>query len=323
MHTTRREFLDDFLGFVNELHDPNARDVASRLLNRVVTRIWMKHPWRAFRSPAPVEITTVANQRSYALPDYFGRVGPGRIRNLTTGGSPIEPLEAGDAERAYPVGGTSLETASTPRHCEIAGVAGVHTQPAPAGEALEVLSDSASDTDVVVTVAGDDSSGRWTRTQVTLNGTTAVAIGTWGYLDEMGKAYVNTVDAPTSAPYGSSRGTVTLRKVSNQAELQKLLPQESAREHALVTFYPKPSGAWTMALPCIRKVKRLYNDADPLPDLWEPAILEEMHIEWQVNTGEMPRTIAGQVPRPAFLDLLVYDHELARGGAASWSEPFR
>lgn len=311
MHLTRRELLDDFLAFVGETGDSNARDVGERLLNRSLTSVWLRHPWRAYRSPAPVQVTCVANQRSYALPDYFGRLGPGTVRNLTTGAQ-LEVLPDGDTERLFPTAGTTLESAGVPTMVEIAGVCGVHTQPASTGDALEVVSDNAADTDVVVAIAGNDSSGRWTRNQVTLTGTVAVAIGTWSFVDELAKAYLATVTPATEL--SSSRGMVTLRKVAGATELQKLFAQESAKEHQLVTLYAKPASAYVIAIPTIRKVKRLVYDADAIPDLWEPAVWEAMHIEWMVNTGEMRRENVGQVRRPALEDLIAFDNETTRAG---------
>lgn len=70
MQETRREFLDSFLAFVGE-PDDDARNVAERLLNAAIERIYMKQPFRQFRAPNAYEITTVANTRSYSLPDWL------------------------------------------------------------------------------------------------------------------------------------------------------------------------------------------------------------------------------------------------------------
>lgn len=320
MQKTRRELLDDFVQFMGESEDVEARNTAERVLNRAVLGIWLKHAFQEFRSPVPFELTCVVNQMRYALPDYFGRVGPGHhLRNLTRGGRPIAPRQAGDLAGDFPSTGTTSEQASSPIAYEVAGVCGVHTQPASTGQALEVVSSDAADTDVVVAIAGDDSFGRWTRNQVTLTGTTAVAIGTWAFVDEFGKAYPASVTPATELT--SSRGTVTLRRVSDAAELQRLFPQESAHEHAVLALYPKPNAADVIAIPVIRKPKRLFQDADVLPWTWEAAIWEAMTIEWGVNTGEIPKVQAGSVPRPALVDLICYDNETARAGA-SYTVPF-
>jgi hypothetical protein len=187
---------------------------------------------------------------------------------------------------------------------------------ASAGEALEVLSDDAGDVDVYATVTGQDGAGRWTRNQVLLQGLAAVALGTWSYVDEFAKAYA-AASTPATA-FTSSRGNVTLRRAAGAIERQKLFPQESAREHPVLTLYPKPSAADILAIPVIRRAKRLFHDSDPLPDLWEPALLEDMLIYWKQNTGEADLA-AAVAPRPALADLLATDNE-SRG--PNYTVPF-
>lgn len=306
MHKSRRELLDDFVAFMGETGDDNARNTAERALNRSLTALWLKHPWRQFRSPVPFQLTLAINQARYALPDYFGRVGPGEVRNLTQGGKIVHALPDGGSDRGYPESGTTSETAGSPLRYETAGVCGVYTQPAVTGDALEVVSDNAADTDIVVAIDGDDSSGRWTRRQVTLSGTVPVAIGTWVFVDEFAKAYQASVTPVTELT--SSRGTVTLRKTSDATALQTLFAQESAKEHTVFAVVPKPVAADVLAIPILRRPKRLFHDADPVPDLWEPAIWEEMTIAWKVNTGDMSVGESLNLPRPAFLDLLAFDN---------------
>lgn len=317
MHSTRREFLDDFLTFVGELNDSGARSLAAGLLNRSITAIWLKHAFREYRSPVPFQLTLTANQARYSLPDYVGRVGPGKVRNSTQRGRQMERAREGDLEIYHPEIGTTAETAGLPQLWDIAGVSGVHTQPAVAGDALEVLSTDAADIDIVVAIAGDDSTGRWTRNQVTLTGTVAVGIGTWSFVDEFGKSYVATVTAATE--FTTSRGTVTLRKTAGATELQKLFTQESAHEHEIFIVYPKPDAADTLLIPVIRRPKRLLRDADAVPEMWSPALWEEMLIQWHVNGGEMSVAQALQLPRPAFGDLVAFDNE-QRG--PSYTTPF-
>lgn len=305
MHLSRREFLDDFVTFVGEESDADARNVAERLLNQTLTKLWLRRAWAMYRSPVPLQITLAVNQRRYALPDYFGRVGPGEVKNATRSGTPIHPLRPGDLEQRYPLAGTAFEVADLPSAYEITGLTGVHTQPNVVGEALEAVSDHASDTDVRVVVTGDDVTGRWTRVQATLTGTSAVALGTWSYIDEFGKSYTAGVTPATELT--SSRGSVTLQTVSTPVELQKLFAYESAKEHPVLTIFPKPSAADVITMPLIRKMKRLLYDADPLPDLWEPMIHEEMIYQWKVNTGELSPIAAASAPRPCFIDLLAHE----------------
>jgi hypothetical protein len=307
VHSTRREFLDDFLQFVGEKDDANARILAGRLLNQAVTEIWLKHPWRVYRSSVPLKLTLTINQARYALPDYVGRVGPGRCRNSTRGGCIINQVPTGQLDQRDPVHDTSSEQAGAPREWDLVGGCGVATQPLPAGEALEVLSDNAADTDVVVAIAGDDSTGAWTRNQVTLNGPNAVPIGTWSFVDDFGKSYQASSTPVTDLT--TSRGTVTLRKATDHTTvLQRLFAQESAREHPIFVVYPKPFAADTLLLPIIRKPKRLLQDADPIPDLWDPMVWEEMLVQWMVNTGDLTLAAAMQLPRPKFLEMVSFDN---------------
>lgn len=309
MHKSQRELLDDLLSFVGESGDDRARSIAKRVLNRALTQIWLKREWSIYRSPVPFQLTLTVNQRRYSLPDYFGRIGPGRPRNLTKGGGPLQPLSPGGMDTDIPWAGTSAEVAGDVRYYEIAGMSGAHTQPAYTGEALEVLSDNDDDVDIVYAIDGDDVYGNWTRNQVTLNGTTPVAVGTWSFVDECAKSYVNTATAVTDLT--SSRGNVTLRKVSDLVEIQQLFPQESSREHAVFTVYPKPSSADVIAIPVVRRPKTLFHDADPVPDLWEPAIFEEFVMLWRVNTGELTPVQANGAPRPALIDLMAHENAIA------------
>lgn len=315
MHSTRREFLDDFLQFVGEKDDANARANAARLLNHAIAEVWLKHPWRVYRSSVPLKLTLSVNQPRYALPDYVGRVGPGKCRNYSRGGWILEQLPTGQLDSRDPLHDTASEQAGPPRHWDLVGGCGVATQPLAAGEALEVVSSSAADTDVVVAIAGDDNTGAWTRNQVTLNGTNAVQIGTWSFVDDFGKSYQATATPVTDLT--SSRGTITLRKASDHTTvLQRLFPQESAHEHPIFVVYPKPFAADVLLLPIIRKPKRLLQDADPIPDLWDAMLWEEMLVQWQVNTGELTLSVAMTLPRPKFLDMVSFDN-LQAGPPAS------
>jgi hypothetical protein len=307
MHRTRAEALDEFLLFVGETGDDAARDVAERVLDTAVETIWLVHPWLDFQSPAPLELTLTVGQRTYALPPYVGRLIPrGLVRNLTRQ-TTLEALSL-EAYQARPTDATGTPTAFT-----LGGVSGVQAQPDPAGEALEWISTSASDVDVTATLEGDDGAGMWTRGVVTLNGTAPVAAGVWSYLDSASKGMLTPVTERTS-----SRGTVLLRTaVGGGGEitgpiggvpvrtLVSLAADESAREHQLFSVDPTPEAADVLAIPIIRRPKRLRAASDPLPADWWPAILEEMLIQWRVNTGEV--TDAAQMARPRLAALIHAD----------------
>lgn len=302
MQRTRREALDEFLAHVGELGDAASRNLAEASINRAIESIWMERTWRDFLSPAPLELTLTIDQRSYALPDYFGKVGPGMIRNISQRGYEIGERTLAELQELYPLSGTSAETNGQPMVMAIAGICGVHTQPSSSGDALEVVSDSAADTStkVKVSIEGDDSNGRHRRREFTLNGTTAVALGTWRWIDSFGKSYIFG-QTPTTE-YTSSAGSITLRKVTGATELQYLFPEESSREHRVVTFAPKPNAADVITIPCIRRPKRLLFDADPLPADWWPAVFERMEADWRSNTGEVGS--AASVPRPELAKLI-------------------
>lgn len=300
MQHARGEALNEFLGHVGELDDPASLRLAQHALNRAMTVLWLKRDWRVFQSPAPFEMACVVGQRSYALPDYFGRISKaGQIRNLSRGGCRLDPLPAGVLEREFPWAGTSREVAGPPRFYDLAGVVGVQAQPLPTGEALELVSDNTGDTTVMVSLAGTDGTGTWRRAAYQLTGTTPVTAGTWTYLDEMGKGY-----PPATAPTTglTSAGNVTLRVVSGARVLQSLTPLESAREHQVITLVPKPAAPDVLALPLIRRVKKLAYDSDPLPADWWPALMEELTATWRDNTGEAGTAAA--FPRPMLADLI-------------------
>lgn len=330
MNESRRELVDRLLAFMGELKDTNARTVAEQLLNHVLLKIWLKHPFRSFLMPDPYTFSTAAGTRSYILPSYFGRVASrdGRIRNHTTGDL-VTPREGGEFYLDHPDAGTTIDTATgDPTEYLIAGVAGVLKQVPAAGVALEAISDNANDTDVHVVVEGLDANGVYTASDFTLNGTVAVAVGTWTKVQNFSKSWPQSVDAPTSAQalanasaYTSSRGNVTLRSaVDHVTVYQKLLPLESLREHSTLTLWRTPQAVQTIGIPVLRLPRRLVNDADPVPTLWGPALFEECRKQWLINTGELP-VIQGESATPALVDLVCWDNEL-RSGGSSWSTPF-
>lgn len=304
---TRRELLDDFLLHVGDVGDATSRNAAESYLNRAITTIWMAHAWRDHVLPDPVQITTVANQRTYALPSYFGRVVPWakELRNLSTGGR-LTLRNRETLEQDHPEAGSALEQAGTPLYGYLGGHVGVRVQPDAAGQALEVVSSDAADIDVRVLIEGVDSTGEWNETQVTLNGTTAVGIGTWKPpIVRFGKSYPEGTTATTE--HTTSRGTVTLRVAAAGATLQILLPEESAREFPSLTLYPKPAAAGEIiAVPTIRAPKRLLYDADVVPARWDEAILEQMKAFWLEKAGAIGSAAA--VPKPELVKLQAFDN---------------
>lgn len=281
-----RELLDTFLDWKGNKGDVDQRATAVLLANRAYMSVWMQHPFNDHRFLSPLQITTVASQRVYPLPPYFGRIPPRvtTLNNLSTGGQ-LRVLSLDDLQREYPVTGTSLEAAAVSRWAAIGGPVGVTVQPSSAGQALEVVSSAAADTDIRVLVEGLDSNSMYNETQVTLNGVTAVAIGTWkDPIINFSKAYPNGTEPATAGT--SSRGTVTLRTVSGASTLQQLLPEESAREFPSLVLYPKPVTAGeVIAIPALRAPKRLLYDADEIPKFWSEALLERMKELSQVSDG--------------------------------------
>lgn len=303
---SRRELLDDWLTWKGGLGDSDKRDEAARLLNRAYMHIWMAHPFNDHRLPNPIQITTVQNQRTYALPGYFGRIPPRvtKLRNVSTARE-LEVRSLDDLTLEDPRSGTTLEVAGTPRLAAIGAPVGVSVQPSATGQALEIVSDSVDDIDIRVTVEGLDSTGTWNETQVTANGTTAVAIGTWKEpIVHFAKAFPAGTDPVT--PYTSSRGTFTLRVVAG-ATLQTLLPEESGREFPSLVLSPKPLTAGEIiAIPAIRAPKRLLNDSDAIPQFWGEALLERMRDLVQVTDGESRGDNA--LYGPAVVRLIAHDN---------------
>lgn len=315
MQLSRREILDEVLDFVGENSDSNARNTAERLINRAMQNIWSKMAWRQFQVAKPYTFSTVSGTDRYALPAHFGRITSkdGIIRN-TTNGAKLYPSTLTEIQERDP----ALESTGSPQVYAIASTVGVSTQVAAAGEALEAVSSSASDTDILVTIVGLGSSGDYKREQYTLNGTTAVALGTWTYVMEFSKAYPASSTPATELT--SSRGTITLRVESAGATRQTLLSYESAREHWELTLYPTPNVVNTISVPYLRLVTKLLYDADLAPMGWGPAIVEEMVALWRENTGEA--ATHANVPRPALLDLICLENS-NRFGVASRTQPFR
>jgi hypothetical protein len=321
MMQTRRELLDELLDFVGHGDDSGARDSAELILNRCLQRLWMKRAWRQFQNPNPYQLTTVSGTRAYSLPAHFGRTtgNDGMIRNLTTGAW-LTPISKEDLDEQNPGAGTTFDLIGQPEQYCLFGTQPVATQPSVAGDALEVVSDSALDVAVRVEVSGITSTGEWDRQQVTLTGTAPVAIGTWkNQLDGFSKAYPDGT-APTTE-LTSSEGTVSLRKVSDATVLGRLLPYEAAREHQAIIFDPTPDAVYSIMVPFMRGVQRLYRDADPIPANWGPALFEEMEIEWQVEAGDLSRAAAMQLPRPCFVDLICFENA-AEAQAKRQRRPF-
>lgn len=315
MHYTRRELLDLLLDFVGENEDDNARNTAEKLVNIAVLNIWMKMSWRQFDMPDPYTFSTVSGTPGYALPAYFGRVKNGIIRNTTTGAR-IFPISLDELQERIPESGTSLDTSGPPQVYAIGGVMGVETQVLAAGEAITVVSDDAADVNVRVQIAGLDTNGRYRRTQVTLNGTVAVALGTWKKVMEASKA-IPAGTTPTTE-YTSSRGNVTFTAATTGAILV-LAPYESAIERIQLTFWPTPNIVNTMSIPILRAPMKLLYDSDLTPLFWGPALLEELNILWQINSGD--RADHPTFPGPALQDLIALENS-NRFGVPSRTRPY-
>lgn len=316
MQYTRRELLDLVLDFVGENEDENARNTAEKLLNIAIQNIWSKMSWRQFDMPTPYTFSTASGAPSYGLPAYFGRVKNGVIRNTTTGAR-IFPVSLDELQERIPEAGTSLDTPGTPQVYAIGGTAGVDVQVVSAGEAVTAVSDSATDVNVRVAIAGLDSNGRYRRTQVTLNGTVAVALGTWTQILEASKALPDGTDPTTE--YTSSVGNVTFTGATTGA-LLTLAPYESAVERMLLTLWPTPNVINTIAIPILRAPKRLLYDSDVTPWGWGPALLETLNLLWQINSGGR-----GDMPpdhmRPMLLDLVALENS-NRFGVQSRTRPY-
>jgi len=314
---TRREFLDDFLAFVGESEDDDARDVAERLLNRAIDVIYMKHAFRQFRAPTAHEITLVAGTRSYALPSWFGRPLPRTPAFNLTDRAPVPFEDEVLLKQSDATIGTSLEATGAPECAYLGGVSALEVEVSASGTALEVVSDSSSDTDVVLSIEGIDANNRQKRTKVTLTGTIAVALGTWKPpVMFVGKSFIAAVDAPTE--FTTSRGTVTVRVAAAGTTHLTLQADESSKQQLMVNVTPLPNATKVLALPFLMKPKRLMYDSDALPTWWDSAIWEEMLIQWRVNAGELATDI--NVPRPEFINLLSFDNTI---GPPITKRPFR
>lgn len=308
---TRREIVDRLLRFVGELNDADARSLAEDLAANALQAIWLAHPFTEFVMPVDTVVNTVASTATYVLPTYFGRVAgkEGIVRNLTLG-QKIYPLSGGDLEEWHPELAGTLDTQTgIPQNYTLSGKVGIGVQVAAAGEALEALSSSSSDTDVYLEVEGLSSAGEWTTTQVTLTGVAPVALGTWTYVQTIAKAYQATV-TPVSA-LTSSRGTVTVRKVSGAVTRQTLFAHEASREQYQFRLWQTPQSVYRIGIPTIRLPRRMFQDSDPVPALWGPALFEQMLIDWRVNRGELGLEAADALKKNGhqITALIGYDNE--------------
>lgn len=305
MATTAREILDDFLAAAAATSDGVQRTRALRALGRAILYISQRHPWEILKRAEPYQFATVVGQRLYPLPAWFGRVSreDGAIADLTRRRNltPIDPLELAFLD---PTQGTDDELLGQPERYLFAGEVGVHTQPATAGEALEVLSASADDTAVRVEIEGLDEDGEEDRNQVTLTGAAPVALGTWSRIDTFSKAYPDGVTPPTAGT--SSAGVVTLRTVVGATELQKLFVDESQRAVKQLRLWRTPNEVHQLAIPATRRLLTPRFDADPIPDGWDLAVMEGLWIEWRVMQGEIASD--SDVPRPRLVDLICDDN---------------
>jgi hypothetical protein len=306
----RDEILDDFLSFIGAAGDDKARNRAERLLNRVLEKIWMQRGWSCFIDPDVWTIATVSGTRAYALPDHFGRVsGTNRVIRDLTNGRNITPRDRNDLEEEDPTTGTTFEVPGCPRQYMIAGTTPVQAQPAAAGEALEVLSDSASDTTVRAFIEGLTTGNLVARRQVTLNGVTPVAIGTWKRVSKFGKSYPAGTTPTTELT--SSEGSVTLRTVAAATSLQILALDQAAREHQALVLSPVPDGVYSIGVPILRGIERTYLDGDPLPPMWTNAVLDGLTQNWRVSDGDTPEALGMW---PSLVELIQYDNaQLAQG----------
>jgi hypothetical protein len=288
MQQSRRELVDQVLRLVGETDDDDARTLAEDLFNTAMLRIWMKHPWKSFRTPNQFTFTTTANTGSYPLPHYFGRIPPtpSQIRNLSVG-TLLTLVSQDDVQAEFPTQGTSLEIAGTPARCFIGGSVGVGVQPSSAGDALEVVSTSAADVTVRVTIEGLDANGRENRTQVTLNGVAAVAVGTWTQVIAFSKAYPDGTDPTTERT--SSAGNVTLQKAGGGTVLQVLLPIESACDRPQITLHPKPDDrrGRSPCRCCACRAALIYDSDMVSAALGSRAAATYMLRFWRVSTGEI------------------------------------
>jgi hypothetical protein len=305
MQSTRRELLDDFLDFVGEPDDDDARNVAERLLNRSIDSIYLKHPFKQFRAPAAHEITLVAGTRSYALPSWFGRFQPRVSAFDLTHQSEVTLIDEMLLKQNDPVVGTSLEPRADPLYAYLGGMSALETEVSTAGTPLEAVSDNANDTNIELSVEGIDSNNRQKRTKVTLTGMVAVALGTWKPpVMFVGKAYQQAIDAPTE--FTSSLGTVTVQGAGAGAPYLTLQADESAKQQQMVNVSPLPASTTVLALPYLLAPKKMLYGSDALPMWWDAAIWEEMLIQWRINAGEV--TLDTNVPRPEFVNLVAFDN---------------
>ncbi len=316
MQMTRREILDTVLRRAGELGDSVARNRAESELDLALTDLWISQPWRSLVMDH--EFDTVASQGAYALPYWFGRFpleganGP-IIRNLSRGGEEIAIVERSEAVQLHTRIDADDEVAGEVVMAYLDGVSGVTTQPLAAGSAIEVVSDSTDDVAVRATVEGYDASGVAQITEVELNGTTAVAMGTWSKVWNFSKGYP-TGTAPATE-HLSSVGTVTLQYVGSTA-MQALLPWQSAQDHARLRLVRMPVRTGdTLSVPMIRTIQAMRYGSQELPRFWGPVVLDMVMAGWR--SGDRTKRGSDQLEQlGSYRNLVAFDNSAARGRTA-------
>jgi hypothetical protein len=193
----------------------------------------------------------------------------------------------------------------------------VQVQPSSAGQALEVLSGNAADTVAKVFIEGLTTDGLVGQNEVTLTGTTPVAIGTYTQILRFGKAYPSGTTPTTELT--SSAGEVTLRVVGG-ATLQTLRPRLSARDHQQIVLSPVPDGVYTIGIPILRGIETINRDAAPLPPNWTNAVFDGMVHFWRVSDHDVSEDASGLWP--SLKELIEYDNA-QQAQARRFGKPFR
>lgn len=192
--------------------------------------------WR--ESELTLSISVAAGQSEAIIPHEMERVKAARWSDDTT----LWPVEMSNLMESDP--GVFDRTGTPNRFAEL-GTVGVAT--APGGSVITVVSSSAADTGLTVSIRGEVGATEYQET-LTLNGTTTVT-GTiaWDRIFVIGK--------PETA------GTITVRN-SASTVLVALWPFERARQHCRLYLQEKPLEADTLFVVGKRRARELWLDSD-------------------------------------------------------------
>ena len=220
----------------------------------------MAHLLRIRSRMTTFTFNTVAGQRTYNLPKQI--TYPLYTMREKTNDLTIKP--ANTREFDYLVADDT--SSGTPETYYLEEFSPVSNQPASTGEAVYVVSSSASDTGIVVLQGYSWNSNNFATEEISLNGTSAA-----------GSA--NTYVKISSLSKGTTTGTITVRNYADTTDFQELSPTEGYVSIPVIGLHPIPSSVMTIYCRGWYKIPALQHENSI------PVGLNEQHLNAIVRGG--------------------------------------